>query len=714
MKPCLIIFGFLLPVCFFGQTQEVDSLRSVLHHTRDTARVDCLNEMSLHFIEQTMGDSAIYYAGTAQHESIKLGYIHGIAASLSRQGMIQTHFYNDFAGAEKLDKKSIDYYEHTGNKYGMASTCDHLAYACFAQGKYDEALKIDLACYDMCKRDHDEYGMADIQFLISQIHLKRGEFVDAFESTHEALQLSTHLGNQVEIHSSLLSLGSICMGIEDYPLALHYYRAYFQNYTEADSLSDSRDETVVWTKMEFAEIYSHLNKFDSALLIYNSFDTVHAPDKDLRVFLGSKGEYFMLTGENDKALPMLLRALAFHRKFNDINEIVRIVLDVAKTYNALNDKNHALFYAREGLNLGLQTHARQRMRDAYKLMYLIYDSSHQTDSAYFYYRAYNQTKESLTDDQTKGKFAANEYIGKIERLNSKELISQQRLKIQDQRLKSESQLRNILIAFIIAILVVSILFIRNTMLKRRNDKLTSENIQRKLLHDTAEIELQALRAQMNPHFIFNCLNSINRFIMKNEPRIASDYLTQFSRLIRFVLNNSKKSWVPLEDEIDMLKLYLDMERLRFKNAFSYQLICDEAIDPLTMFVPPLLLQPFVENAIWHGLMHKKENGLVTISFRLEHDILHCTIIDNGVGRSAAAAAGSKSSQSHKSMGIQIARERLALINGNMEDEKVAFYIEDMFDNAGLPAGTKVNLKIRFRRNNEVTTESVAQSKMDLL
>ena len=198
--------------------------------------------------------------------------------------------------------------------------------------------------------------------------------------------------------------------------------------------------------------------------------------------------------------------------------------------------------------------------------------------------------------------------------------------------------------------------------------------------------------------------------MKNEPRIASDYLTQFSRLIRFVLNNSKKSWVPLEDEIDMLKLYLDMERLRFKNAFSYQLICDEAIDPLTMFIPPLLLQPFVENAIWHGLMHKKENGLVTISFRVENDILHCSIIDNGVGRSAAAAAGSKSSQSHKSLGIQIARERLALINGNMEDEKVAFDIEDMYDNAGLPAGTRVSLRIRFRQNNEVATEFQSQVK----
>jgi sensor histidine kinase YesM len=253
--------------------------------------------------------------------------------------------------------------------------------------------------------------------------------------------------------------------------------------------------------------------------------------------------------------------------------------------------------------------------------------------------------------------------------------------------------------------------IRNIFLKRRNEKLKNENIQRKLLHDTSEMEMQALRAQMNPHFIFNCLNSINRFIMKNESQVASDYLTQFSRLIRFVLNNSKKAWIPLEDEIEMLTLYLDMEMLRFKDAFDYEFCYDESIDLIGMFIPPLLLQPFVENAVWHGLMHKKENGQVIISFKVEKDILHCTIVDNGVGRSAAASAGSKSSQSHKSMGIQITRERLALINGNLEDEKVAFKIEDMFDANGRPSGTKVSLKIKFLQNSEISKESYPNIKL---
>jgi tetratricopeptide (TPR) repeat protein len=711
MKRGFYLFGFLLPVFLFGQTPQIDSLKRILPLLKDSARIDCMNELGLQYIERSIKDSAEYYNDSAFRLSNQIQYIHGLAVSLLHQGFSKIHFYNNFYEAEKLEKESVDDFERTSNKNELTSTYSQLSFACFSQSRYDEALKYAEECYALDKKNQDESGMSDILTLISQIHLKRGEFDLAFESTQEALQLAIRKGDKLQLQGCHISLGSICMAIEDYPQALDYYRSYYQNYTREDSIAESNDETTVWSKMEFAEIYSHLNKFDSALYIYNLFDTIHAPEKDLRVFLGSKGEYFMLTGENDKALPILLRALKLHRKFNDRNEIVRIVLDVANTYNALHNENQALSYAREGLSLGLETRARQRMRDAYKLLYTIYNSRGETDSAYFYYRAYIQTKESLTDDQTKGKFTANRYVEKIATLNDEKLISQQKLKIQDQQLKNETLIRNLLISFVFVVLLLSFLVLRNILLKRRNEKLKNDNIYKELQHKTSEMEMQALRAQMNPHFIFNCLNSINRFIMKNEPRIASDYLTQFSRLIRFVLNNSKKAWIPLEDEIEMLKLYLDMEKLRFKDAFNYLLRCDEGIDPSGVFIPPLLLQPFVENAIWHGLMHKKENGEVTISFRIENDILLCTIVDNGVGRSAAASAGSKSSQAQKSMGIQITRERLALINGDLEDEKVAFHIEDMYDNTGRPSGTKVNLKIKFRKIGEVSWESNPQIKL---
>lgn len=704
MKAGFILFGIVLPMWLYGQTPRIDNLRRVLTHLKDSARIDSLNALSLQYLEQSMKDSSERYANVAYNESKSLHYFHGMAESLSRQGNLQTYFYGNLIGAEKLDRASIGLFQKTDNEGGRASTYCHLSFVCFAQSKYDEALKYSNECYLLYKKSLDTSGMLSILNLITQIYLKRGEFDKGFNAAQGALQISKRIGDAVEIKGCLLGLGTLCMGIEDYRLALNYYRSVFANFTRADSLSLLKSEDLVWAKMEYAEIYSHLNMFDSALCRYNLFDTSNLPEKDLRIFLVSKGEYFMLSGQYEKALPNLMRGLAIHLKLNDGNEIVRTVLDVAETYNGLHNGKQALRFARQGMELGLKTRALQKMRDAYKLLYSIYDSRGQTDSAYFYYRSYIQTKESLTDDQTKGRFAANAYLGKIELLNTEKLISDQRLKIQDQRLKKESLIRYILIAFVFVVLLLSLLLVRNNSLARRNEKLKNENIRKELQHKTSEMEMQALRTQMNPHFIFNCLNSINRFIVKNESQAASDYLTQFSRLIRLVLNNSKKTWIPLEDEIDMLRLYLDMEKLRFKDAFTYNFDCGKDVDPCGLFVPPLLIQPFVENAIWHGLMHKNESGFVTISFFVENDVLHCTILDNGVGRSAAAKSGSKSPHAHKSMGIRITRERLELINKGLTDE-VIFNIEDLTDPSGKASGTKVNLSIKFRQNCKSEEES---------
>ena len=203
--------------------------------------------------------------------------------------------------------------------------------------------------------------------------------------------------------------------------------------------------------------------------------------------------------------------------------------------------------------------------------------------------------------------------------------------------------------------------------------------------------MQALRAQMNPHFIFNCLSSINRFILKNETEAASNYLTKFSRLIRTVLTNSKKPFISLEDELEMLGLYLDMEKLRFKDSFDYRIIFVNTIDAGNVFVPPLLLQPFAENAIWHGLMHKEGQGNLTIELSIDEKILTCIITDNGIGRNKAAQIKSKSAEKQKSMGLKITKERLAHLNRD-NDEEAFFKIEDVTDANGKPARYKSDFK----------------------
>ena len=218
-----------------------------------------------------------------------------------------------------------------------------------------------------------------------------------------------------------------------------------------------------------------------------------------------------------------------------------------------------------------------------------------------------------------------------------------------------------------------------------------------------ELEMKALRAQMNPHFIFNCLSSINNFVLKNETEEASDYLTKFSRLIRTVLNNSKKSFISLDDELDMLYLYLEMEKLRFKNTFVYDIQIEGGIDGSTIFIPPLLFQPFVENAIWHGLMHKTRSGRLEIRLTLERNMLICIIEDNGVGRSFYKDTEKKSVVKQKSLGIQLTRERLTLINGNGGISENDFVIKDLYDDSGHASGTRVLLRIMYKELTEEVT-----------
>ncbi len=179
----------------------------------------------------------------------------------------------------------------------------------------------------------------------------------------------------------------------------------------------------------------------------------------------------------------------------------------------------------------------------------------------------------------------------------------------------------------------------------------------------SDMEMTALRAQMNPHFIFNSLNSIENFIMQNEKRLASDYLNKFACLVRMILENSRTQAVPLVQDMEAMQLYVDLERLRFENKFGYVTEIDEVLLKGDYRVAPLLIQPFVENAIVHGLAPSDKPGLyLKITVRLRNDFIHYTIEDNGIGRTESMAYARKYRPGHKSLGLEISRERIDLIN----------------------------------------------------
>ncbi len=209
----------------------------------------------------------------------------------------------------------------------------------------------------------------------------------------------------------------------------------------------------------------------------------------------------------------------------------------------------------------------------------------------------------------------------------------------------------------------------------------------------ANVEMSALRAQMNPHFIFNSLNSIEYYIISNEPEKASDYLNRFSRLIRLILQNSKSNIVSLKDDLEALKLYIEMESLRFDNLFDYEVKTEKGLNLEKINVPPMLLQPYVENAIWHGLMQKKnEKGKLDLTIRQSNGHLVCLIEDNGIGREAAQQLKSKTATRRKSYGMKITSDRLSMLN-KLAGAKASVQVFDLKSENGEAAGTRVELVI---------------------
>lgn len=226
----------------------------------------------------------------------------------------------------------------------------------------------------------------------------------------------------------------------------------------------------------------------------------------------------------------------------------------------------------------------------------------------------------------------------------------------------------------------------------RQKRIEKQRLQSEFEKQLAEVEMTALRAQMNPHFLFNSLNSIKYYIIKNKSEEAAEYLTKFSRLIRLILNNSRSELVPLDQEIEALDLYIQMESLRFEQGFEFDLIYPETVKSLDLSIPPLLIQPYVENSIWHGLMHKETKGKLIVEFSIQWDRLFCSIIDDGIGREAASRIKSKSSLKNKSHGLNITSKRLDYIN-EIYKTNSQLEIKDLKDEKGMPTGTQVLISI---------------------
>ena len=242
--------------------------------------------------------------------------------------------------------------------------------------------------------------------------------------------------------------------------------------------------------------------------------------------------------------------------------------------------------------------------------------------------------------------------------------------------------------FILSSLLALIGFISSLFWNRIRQIQEKNEIQKQL----AGLELSGLRSQMNSHFLFNSLNAIQNFITQQDAESAHLYLSKFAKLIRQMLQKSKDDAISIHEEINGLKLYMDLEALRLSHRFSYTLHIDENIDQNNMKIPPMLVQPYIENAIRHGLRHQTKIGKLFVSFHLKENIIECIVEDNGIGRAKAATIKKHSFTNHKSMGTQITADRIKLLN-QVTQKNLDVTIIDLENSQGEASGTKVVLTL---------------------
>ena len=212
----------------------------------------------------------------------------------------------------------------------------------------------------------------------------------------------------------------------------------------------------------------------------------------------------------------------------------------------------------------------------------------------------------------------------------------------------------------------------------------------------SELEQMALRSQMNPHFIFNSLNSIQQYVIDKDILGANEFITQFSRLIRLTLDHSAKLDISLEQEVVYLSTYLELEKKRFENKFNYTINTDPEINTEDYFIPPMILQPYVENSVRHGMRYKKDNeGKIVISFHTASGYLICNIEDNGIGRKQARQFKSIAPMEYQSKGMTLTARRIEVFNST-HASSIGINIEDMEDYSRKPAGTKVTIKFPIK------------------
>lgn len=555
--------------------------------------------------------------------------------------------------------KAYDYFTRARNGFSKSKDKKGLAYAqkymvlsLEKQEKYDEALKENSKRSKISVETDKSYN-SSVRYDKARLKSKTNKKDEAISELKQLATDSTVEPEQkVEIYNKL---GDLYVTKNDTVNALKAYYNVVEISKNAPQLSFSSGATQ---------------------------QGFYSPKTGLIDVAGKISELNLYSGKTSENIRFQNQLIADGLKRGDYNMVQTANYNLGTTYLSENDAANAVTYLFRSANYAQKSGNTLEEQKSVRELAKAYEKLGQYDKALNIYKRYIKLADSIAAKQ-KGNEAASLA------LNAEFIKQEQRIKglMQSQQEKEARLKRQKTIVWTLSIGLLIFAFLTWLLVRNINQKKKANMV----------IKLQSLRTQMNPHFIFNSLNSVNNFIAKNDERSANKYISDFSKLMRTVLKNSDQDFVSLSSEIETLGIYLDLEHFRFGDKFDYNLDVAPDVEPEMVQIPPMLIQPYIENAIWHGLRYKEEKGLLEVKFFNEDKKLYCTIYDNGIGRKKSSQLKTDHQKTYQSTGIRNTKERIEILN-KLHSTSLGISIKDIEN--GDETGTLVKISLPHKMYEE--------------
>lgn len=536
---------------------------------------------------------------------------------------------------------------------------------------------------DAAEDSKNREALAGTYLFLGKYNRRTGFFKESIENYENAVAIAEKEGLRGIIPLAYMEQAVLFRSVEDYNREIEFFERFIEasnsendtslaisGYLELGTRLCGDSATVAWRDFRRA---------DSLLSICHNLAAIKKDTLLCSWALANRGWNFYIEKMYDSSIYCYESSLKRYsipgKKYSMASNALG---NLGTLYRDLNKPQEAIEYYKKAIDNALKVNSLFNLQWIYMDMSDMYLKLRDTTNAYLshvlfkkYSDAYNAVRSSQGMSDARIRYEAD--------TRNKEL------QLLSLRLKNNRLLNYGFTVFIILTAVIGFLLLRGSKLKNKR-RLSEMNSK------ISELTQANLRQQMNPHFIFNTLNSIQYYMYQHDKLATNNYLTKFSSLMRKVLDNSQHTSVPLSDELSALNLYLELESIRFKDKFDFRITIDDEIDPIMHKVPTMLIQPYVENSISHGLIPKEGKGFVSIDLKLNDNCILCTIEDNGIGREASMERNLKREGNHNSLGTRISRSRLDLVN-ELYGTSLQTVYSDLKDEEGRPAGTRVEIHI---------------------